>query len=92
MYLNNSIFGEVGVGVGCNMGFLPPVMDFTGMLHPLVVPFLPGGGGGGVLPCMAYMGMCHWTGYGFLKYLKCQQNHSNKPMSVEWVVDLDQYN
>ena len=49
MYLNNSIFGEVGVGVGvgCNMGFLPPVMDFTGMLHPLVVPFLPGAGGGG---------------------------------------------
>ena len=21
--------------------------------------------GGGVLPYMAYMGMCHWTGYGF---------------------------
>ena len=47
MYLNNSIFGEVGVGVGCNMGLLLPVMDFTGMLHPLVVPFLPGVGGGG---------------------------------------------
>ena len=46
MYLNNSIFGEVGVGVGCNMGLLLPVMDFTGMLHPLVVPFLPGVGGG----------------------------------------------
>ena len=72
MYLNNSIFGEVGVGVGvgCSMGLLPPVMDFIGMLHPLGVPFLPGAGG--VLPCMAYMGMCRWTGYGFLKYLKCQ--------------------
>ena len=26
------------------MGLLPPVMDFIGMLHPLGVPFLPGGG------------------------------------------------
>ena len=23
------------------------------------------GGGGGVLPYMAYMGTCYWTGYGF---------------------------
>ena len=45
MYLNNSLFGGVGVGVGCSMGLLPPVMDFIGMLHPLGVPFLPEGGG-----------------------------------------------
>ena len=63
MYLNNSIFDEVGVGVGCNMGFLPPVMDFTGMLHPLLVPFLPGAGGGGyslawpIWGCAAGQGM-----------------------------------
>ena len=25
-----------------------------------------GGGGGGILPYMAYTGMCRWTGYGFL--------------------------
>ena len=24
-----------------------------------------GGGGGGVLRCIAYTGMCRWTGYGF---------------------------
>ena len=34
------------MGVGCNISLLPPVMDFIGMLHPLGVPFLPGGRGG----------------------------------------------
>ena len=27
--------------------------------------FRPGGGGGGVLPCMGYIGMCHCEGYSF---------------------------
>ena len=49
MYLNNSIFAGVVVGVGCSMGLLPPVMDFIGMLHPLGVPFLPRGVGGAPL-------------------------------------------
>ena len=45
MYLNNSIFGGVGVGVGYSVGILLPVMDFTGILHPLGDLFSWGGGG-----------------------------------------------
>ena len=60
MYFNNSIFG--GVGVGCSVGLLLPVMDFIGMLHPLGVPFLPGCAS----PCMAYTGCA--TGQGMVFY------------------------
>ena len=83
MYLNNSIFAGVGVGVGvgvgCSMGLLPPVMDFIGMLHPLGVPFLPRGGGCSL--AWPIWGFAAGQGMVFLKYLKCQQNHNNKPMS-----------
>ena len=34
--------------------------------HYFRLHLAPGrGGGGGVLPYMAYTGMCRWTGYGF---------------------------
>ena len=32
---------------------------------PSWVGMSPGGGGEGVLPYVAYKGMCRWTGYGF---------------------------
>ena len=31
----------------------------------------PGGGGGGVLPFMGYIGMCHCEGYGFQAVYSC---------------------
>ena len=82
MYLNNSIFGGGGGEGGVQHGFSSPCDGLYRYAPPISGTFSPGGRGG-VLPCMAYMGMCRWTGYGFLKHLKCQQNHSNKPMSVE---------
>ena len=47
-------------------------------------------GGGGVLPYMAYTGMCRWTGYGF-----CSQVYNfyvsvvNRVCSLSYVLNRD---
>ena len=43
MYLNNSIFGGVGVGVGCSMGLLPPCDELYRDAPPIKGTFSPGG-------------------------------------------------
>ena len=44
--------------------FLDTKNMFKIWLNPVLSPGR-GGGGGGVIPYMAYKEMCHWTGYGF---------------------------
>ena len=78
----------MGWGWGAAWVFFPPVMNSIGMLHPLKVPFLPGEGGG--TPWHGLSGDVPLDRVSFSKI--SQQNHSNKPVSVECVVDLDQYN
>ena len=80
MYLNNSIFGGVGWGVGCSMGLLPPCDELYRDAPPVKGTFSFGGRGGGT-PWHGLSGDVPLDRVSFSKI--SQQNHSNKPVSVE---------
>ena len=50
---------------GCVPSFILNVRVFGTRKWPIHLRSRPGGGGGGVLPYMGYIGMCRCEGYGF---------------------------